>query len=180
LKQESDAERMANQLRQVKDSNCYEIWSCCARLYSASSFLYNLINTFLRNKDMTKVATLGAYCHLLWFHVLHSAPPKETTFYRGCTLTDDMVEEYKQTIGTTISWPAFTSTSKSRQVADMFCGNTLFIVQLARYCGFRSDISSLSHYPQEEEVIFCAGMDYKIDKVERDSKSGKYLIFLFY
>ncbi|CAF1172859.1 unnamed protein product [Didymodactylos carnosus] len=178
LKQEFESQLIAEKLRDVKDKP-YEIFHCCARLYSAESFLYKLVNTTLRNEDMTKVDTLGAYCNVLRYYLrLNTQGPGKTAFYRGCTLTNEMIDGYIQAVGTQITWPAFTSTSKSRQQAEQF-GNTLFIIRPSgRMGGQLRDISYLSHYPHEEEVLIVAGHCYDVDKVEHNPDNGKYLIYL--
>jgi hypothetical protein len=41
-----------------------ELYLCAARLYSAESFLYKLVNELQRNKDMSKADIFGPLCHL--------------------------------------------------------------------------------------------------------------------
>jgi hypothetical protein len=89
-----------------------------------------------------------------------------------------MIEEYKQAINRFIVWPAFTSTSKDRGVAENF-GNTLFIIRLLeRQPQSVSDISSLSIYPNEQEVLLVDGYLFHVEWIEFNSKSGKYQIDL--
>ncbi|CAF1351228.1 unnamed protein product [Adineta steineri] len=176
LNQEFDAQRMAEQLR-----SCLKEWhvkECAVRLYSAESFLYKLINSTLRTEDWSKIDTLGPFCYLLWLHEINAFHWNEDIVYRGVTLKDKMLEEYKQAVGTYIIWPAYTSTSLNRQAAEQF-GNTLFIIKLDRGLGnFVSNISSLSHYPHEQEVLLACGYRLKVDKVERELGNEKYLIHL--
>ena len=114
---------MADQLRTAK--NIKEIQACAARRYSAESFLYKLVNATLRNKDMSKADTLGPFCSLLRVHVSENDDIPDQLLYRGMALIKEMIEEYKQCVGAEIVWPAFTSTTKDRRVAEKF-GNTLF------------------------------------------------------
>ncbi|CAF1561374.1 unnamed protein product, partial [Didymodactylos carnosus] len=60
---------------------------------------------------------------------LHGLDQKELTIYRGCKLTEELIEEYTQNVGKLIQWLAFTSTTKDRKVAEVY-GNTLFIINL--------------------------------------------------
>lgn len=170
---------MADRLRSC--ANMEEALECAVRLYSASSFLYNLINSVMRNEDESKLETLGPFFYLLWSHVVINSLRNggEETVYRGCTLTKEMVEEYRQVIGTYIAWPAFTSTSKSREVAEMFTGNTLFVIRIhtdicARYC----DISLFSRFPQEEEILLITSVPLEVKNVEHDLTTGTYRIYL--
>ncbi|CAF4402512.1 unnamed protein product [Didymodactylos carnosus] len=117
----------------------------------------------MRNEDLSKVDTVGAYCNLLYSN---DAP--ELTLYHGCTLTNEMIEDHKRTVGKQIDWLSFTSTSKSRQQADQF-ENTLFIIHLSGdgyYSGHQKGISSLSNYPQEEELLLQPGVPLYLDKVD--------------
>jgi hypothetical protein len=175
LNQDFDAERMGEQLRSC--TNDEEILACVARLYSAESFLYKLLNTTLRNKDMSKLDTLGPFCVLLWLHLRSNKDKRDQLLYRGTTLTDEMIEEYKQAVGDQIIWNSFTSTSKDRRIAERF-GNTLFIILVKDETKWLSDISSLSHYPHEQEVLLQNHCVFTIDKIERDPKNGKYSIYM--
>lgn len=175
LNQEFDAQRMADQLRATK--NIREIQICAARLYSVESFLYKLVNATLRNKDMSKVDTLGPFCYLLRTHVSDNDDSRDQLLYRGMTLSKEMIDEYKQSVGTEIIWPAFTSTTKDRRVAELF-GNTLFIIDITEAFQFRSNISAHSNYPHEQEVLLEPDFVFKVDKIERDPRSGKYLIYM--
>ncbi|CAF3293836.1 unnamed protein product [Rotaria sp. Silwood2] len=128
INKEFDAQRMAEQLRSCKHDK--EIGQCVARLYSASSFLSELVNSTLRNDDMSKLDTLGPFCWLLDHRLGWNEGGWDCHVYRGMTLTDEMIEEYKQAIGQNIIWPAFTSTTLNRQVAEFYCANTLFIIDI--------------------------------------------------
>ncbi|CAF3434328.1 unnamed protein product [Rotaria socialis] len=57
LNEEFDGQQMADELKCCKGDE--EIKRCAARLYSAESFLYKLLNQTLRNEDMSKIETLG-------------------------------------------------------------------------------------------------------------------------
>lgn len=175
LNQEFVAERMGEQLRSCTSDE--EILVCAARLYSAESFLYKLLNTTLQSKDMSKLDTLGPFCILLWLHLKSNNDKQDQLLYRGMTLTDEMIEEYKQAVGHTIVWNAFTSTSKDPRIAERF-GNTFFIILVKDVSKWLSDISSLSYYPHEQEVLLQNYCVFTIDKVERDPKSGKYSIYM--
>ncbi|CAF3073602.1 unnamed protein product [Rotaria socialis] len=103
---------------------------------------------------------------------------KEQIVYRGANLTDGILEEYKNAIDTTIQWLSFTSTSKVRQVSENF-GNTLFIIRLhEKSLQSQFDLSSVSYYPEEQEVLLPISYNFHVDKIEHDSTSGKYLIYM--
>lgn len=151
---------------------------CAARLYTAESFLYRLVNTALMNNDMSKIDTLGPFCYLLYFRLRLDRKREDQTLYRGATLSMTMIDEYKQAVGKTIIWLGFTSTSKDRRVAEMYAGNALFIILAKDTWHPQNDISKLSYYPDEREVLLSPFYSCIIDKIEFESNSKKYLIYM--
>ena len=115
LKQDLDAQKIVEQLKKYHGEA--ETGQCVIRLYSAESFLYKLVNATLRNDDRSKIDTLGPFCWLLFKHIKEGKDSVKTDLYRGTTLTDEMIDEYKNAVGSTIQWSAFTSTSKDRRMA---------------------------------------------------------------
>ncbi|CAF1196303.1 unnamed protein product [Adineta steineri] len=170
-----DAQVMANRLR--KCTSYQEVAECAARLYSAESFLYKVLNAAMRNNDRSKLETLGPFCWLLNWHVVQRDWEIDQIVYRGASLTQEMIEEYRQCTGDRITWTAFSSSSKNRHLAEQF-GNTLFIINFPENYLFKKDISSISNYPDEQEVLIKAGHSFIIDNVEFDSNTGKHLIYL--
>ena len=174
LNKEFDAQRMAEMMRNC--TNQEEILNCAIHLYTRDSFLFKLVNSTLRNDDFSKVDTLGPLCYLIREHLFHADKSKEKiTVYRGTTLTDEMIEEYRRAIGKWIQWSAFTSTTRNRTVAEMYQGNTLFIMTIVSGY-FTRNISSLSQFEHEEEILLTANLHLKIDEVIFDPDNNKYLI----
>lgn len=173
------ARLIADQLSHSKNKSEYEILEQGVRLYTAEAFLYKLVNSTLRNEDMSKIDTLGAYCFIVQGHLWSSGKNREEIIvYRGTDMTDQMIDQYKLAVGSDIRYLAFTSTTKDRQVAEMYSNaNALFIIKLNN-SGFLRDISSISFYPDEEEVLLNAGHPFKVIQVEYDSNKNIYLIHL--
>ena len=174
LNQEFDAQKMVEQLMQCRHSS--QLQECVARLYSAESFLYKLVNSSLRNGVMSKANTLGPFCYLLWMHLRFGMEHALQTVYRGANLTVEMIDEFKRAVGRDIQFPAFTSTSKRVEVAEQF-GNTLFIIKLF-FAQNAKDISYLSYYPNEQEVLLRANYPFTVQEVKTHPSSGKFLIYL--
>ena len=148
------------------------------RLYSATSFLYRLLTASQRNKDTSKNHGLGPFSYLLSRHLYHRKTGGEQLLYRGVTLTDEIIEEYKRVLGQWIVWPSHVSASKKRSVAEKF-GNTVFIMRTMKEAPKnRSDISPFPHYPYEQEVSLDRFLFYGIEKMELDSTSGKHTIYM--
>ena len=156
------------------------ITECAINLYSKDTFLYAVLNAAIREYDESKVRTLGPMCVLINAHLSQRITlPGEQTVYRGMTLTDEMIQEYSEAVGQDISWPAFTSTSKNRDVAELFAGNTLCIITLnqGRFA-HGGDISHLSHMPDEDEFLLSIGFMLLVEKVDIDPSKAKHLIHL--
>jgi hypothetical protein len=176
LKEQSEGQLIVNQLLKVKHEVLKKVHDCCIRIYSMETFLYGLVNASLRNEDLSKVDTLGPYCYLLMLN-LYDSEKENSTLYRGCKLSDEMIGDYKTGVGKQIIWSSFTSLSRLRKEAERF-GDTLFIVQLTgtEYCS--QDIADLSEYSHEEEVILRPAHPLWIVKVGTDKKTKKHLIYL--
>ncbi|CAF3664220.1 unnamed protein product [Adineta steineri] len=183
LGKQIEAEWIAQQLRSVKSKSNVEMEKCIILLYTHESFLYRLINTTLRENDQSKIDNLGAFAELLSKCDCSSSMDQlgyAGELYRGAQLDEQTIESYRQSVGQTKTWDAFSSTSKNRKKAESF-GNVLFIINRDKSTRYRfsgMDISSISHYPEEEEVLIRAARNFTIEKFERDDLTGKYRIFL--
>lgn len=174
LNKEFDAQRMSEMMKNCKNEK--EILNCAIHLYTRDSFLFKLVNSTLRNDDFSKVETLGPLCYLIREHLFHADKSNERiTLYRGTILTEEMIEEYRQAIGKWIQWSAFTSTTKNRLVAEIYQGNTLFIITVVSGY-FTRNITALSQFEDEEEILLTANLHFKIDEVISDPDSKKYVI----
>ncbi|CAF3928368.1 unnamed protein product [Rotaria sp. Silwood1] len=177
LGQDNQAKWLGNTLLQFKNSTEKEINKCCVRLYTHESFLYILLNKTLREDDMSKVDTLGPFAYLLH---MSSSNLKEHLYqgivYRGAKLETDMINDYKKALNDGCrSWNGFTSTSRNRQYAGKF-GNVLFIIDIL-HSGTAIDVSSLSEFSNEEEVLINAGWNFSINSIEFDH-DGKQIIHI--
>ncbi len=174
----AEAAYMAEKIRQCSGKSRIEISKQCIHFYTKDSFLYYVLNKALREQDYSKLETLGPLCYLIrnYSRLLQDYIG---TVYRGLELKYTEIEAYKQHLGEWKTWPAYTSTSKDRQMAEMF-GNALFIIEitdvkLSSPRGY--DIAHISSYPHEQEVLIPAGVSFQIVKVEQDL-SQKYIIYL--
>ena len=59
------ANEIAGLLMSVAKNAVTEVHELCLYLYTRDTFLYKLINQVLRDRDMTKVDTLGPFCSIL-------------------------------------------------------------------------------------------------------------------
>ena len=167
---------MAEQLRACKTNSRREVSKTCIHLYTRESFLFRVLNTALRENDYSKVNTLGPLSFLIrnYFHTYRGFIG---TVYRGVNLSSTEIQMYRKAVSFWYTWPSYTSTSKNRSMAD-FRGNTLFIIDIVEmtFTTPRAfDISELSYFPSEEEVLLAAGTSFQVISVELDLRQ-KYII----
>ena len=197
------AEWLAQQLRNVKHlgTNVYvieemymlpnipsEIGQSCIHLYSRESFWYKLINRELRDDHtatVEQVRTIGPFCFLLKQYLLRNPSYNIETVYRSLNLDDEDRQKFMQQ---SLWFSAFTSTSKNRQLAELYGGNTLLIINLYE-CSMwtmgrkdavdcATEITDYSHFPEEEEVLIWPGNKFDFIKHEHDVTNKKYVIYL--
>ncbi|CAF2974955.1 unnamed protein product [Rotaria sp. Silwood2] len=188
-----EAKWIIQQLEKVKDQTKKEIGECCIYLYSLESFLYKILNHTMRligNKNhenvwRSKIETLGPFAFLLYYYLSYENLNHRTStiVYRGAQLTDEMIAEYQyvtRSKDSRRSFQTFTSCSRNRAKAEQF-GNTLFVLKAETRTSYRTlnmDISSLSAYPEEEEVLIRPGRSFKIERVEFEKTKKKHVIYL--
>lgn len=174
----TEAIYIAEKLREYSGQSRIEIAKLCIHFYTKDSFLYNVLNKALREHQYTKLETMGPLCYLIRNYSRFSKD-YIGTIYRGVELSDSEIEAYKRSINEWKTWPAFTSTSKDRQMAEMF-GNTLFIIEITdiKLSSPRAyDIAHISCYPHEKEVLIPAGSSFNVVNVVQDG-SKKCLIYI--
>ena len=168
----TEANWMVEQLKACKTKSRREISRLCIHLYTRESFLYRILNAALRESDFSKLETLGPLCFLIRDYS-RTCSEFVGTVYRGLDLTMDMINSYKQALGTWRTWPSYTSTSKDRSMAELL-GNTLFIIEITELTlnSPRSyDLTDISQFPSEKEVLLPAGTSFLITDVEINSNS---------
>ncbi|CAF1378495.1 unnamed protein product [Rotaria sp. Silwood1] len=172
---------IADSLKSMKEKSKAEICKHCAWLYTRECFLYKLLNKCLRESDLSKLRTLGPFSYLLDQYLKSESESRykhrglNGTVYRGADLTPDMIKCYEHNKSNFGHWPAFTSTTKNRSKAEAF-GNVLFIIDLSNM-PVAADVSSISAYTDEEEVLLSVRTSFFIRNVEKTT-NGKTLIDL--
>ncbi|CAF1366722.1 unnamed protein product [Rotaria sordida] len=181
-----EAEKLAKMLREKKNAGMEEVWKLCVYLYTLESFLYKTLNAAMRlvgDKEReqvwrSKVRTLGPFCLLLWDDPFNQKVTIKKTLYRGAELTKKQIAKYKDMAKDKVafgSFQAYTSCSRNREKAEEF-GNTLFIMKVLY--AFIADLSPLSEYSEEEEELITPGVCFRVESVEFNRKTKKYLIHL--
>jgi len=169
---------IAGLLMSVAKNDFTEVQKFCLNLYTRETCLYKLINQMLRNRDMTKVDTLGPFCSILnGSFALLSQYRYSGVVYRGVLLSPEQIKLYQQACGIFQQWDSFVSTTKNRNLANIY-GNTLFIITIGGPHVNGLDISSLSNFLEEEEVLISPGRTFSVDEVEFNIPDNKYHVYI--
>ncbi|MCU0696021.1 MAG: ADP-ribosyltransferase domain-containing protein [Myxococcaceae bacterium] len=110
---------------------------------------------------------------------LNQLPEVKGTVYRGANLDAERLAKYK--VGEVVTERGFTSTTVNKamvmgQTAEQqFNKNSMFVIKSA---GGGRDVSILSQFPEEKEVLFGPGTEFKVLKNAFDKKLGKNVIYL--
>ncbi|CAF3551399.1 unnamed protein product [Rotaria sp. Silwood1] len=162
------------------------------RWYTKQCFIYRLCNKALRTEDIELLYIFRYYIQDLCkrlavehetFRTKEINQPR-LTLYRGLRLTKDELIRFQSNVGSLTSTNGFLSTTRNYDLALEFALKTskrsvdvlptLFIVEadLRLDDVVFADITSLSVYPEEEEVLFDIGCAFKINEVYfNDSKN---------
>ncbi|CAF3685351.1 unnamed protein product [Rotaria sordida] len=163
---------------------------CCAKIYTYECFLYKVLNTTLRKNNFSKLETLGPYCFLLYNHIgshvnnawisryqqrFRHITMTSLFVYRGDFASEETINEYKKAVGQInkyFKWTTFVSTSKQRAQAEGFESNALYIIRLiqADINDQYSDLTEISYYPNEQEVLLAPGVRFKVQEVTFNDK----------
>jgi hypothetical protein len=127
------------------------------RTYSSDFFVahqkfYCYTNQQLCADNMETMSKLMPLIRRATRQINYHAPSSELVVYRGMTLNNSQKAFF--TTGTVFRFPGFTSTSKSKDKAQLFGSNTLFEIRIYAGCLQVRDIASISYYPSEEEYLF--------------------------
>ncbi|CAF1394424.1 unnamed protein product [Rotaria magnacalcarata] len=161
--------------------------------FTKDTFLYRFINKILRSGDVE-------FFHNLRFYIAHLSSQlmklkcqqqefmKEVTVvYRGLRQSLTELAVLKSLVGNVIVTKGFTSTSRDRRVALFFAGANepqsieskplLFEIKVDFSLQFviAADITHLSCFPEEQEVLFDSGTKFKIEMLTFDLSSGVWL-----
>ena len=176
---ESNAAQRKRDLPDLSEVTVAHITSAIA--YTAGGVACYGVNTLLRNLDLggcqqhqLHIRSLLAFQRGRSRH-LRNASNRGKIVFRGCMLPRDMLSQY--TVGEIVVWPAFTSTSVNRAVAEMFGGggggsattaSVLFEIVVETWCPLRD----ISVFPQEEEILLPAFSAFKVVTIRDDGVGG--------
>jgi tetratricopeptide (TPR) repeat protein len=159
------------------------------RWYSKQSFVYKLVNKALRSEDIDQLHTFRFFISDLSENLAREhekillSEEEILTVYRGVKLDKAEFDKLKQNQGKLISTNGYLSTSRLRSKALLFAVKptkrtdvvpVLFeikcnIKELGKNVIF-ADISKISIYPKEQEVLFDLSAAFQLECIEKDGE----------
>lgn len=188
----------AEELKNIQEFIQTYTYEDTIRWYTKQSFIYRLCNKALRTEDIELLYIFRYYiqdlCKRLAFeHESFRTKQKYDPIlklYRGLKLTKDELIRFKTNIGSLISTNGFLSTTRDYDLALSFALKaskrsvevypTLFIIEADVYLdgAVFADISELSVYPEEKEVLFDIGCAFKIREVYFDNSKNVWIVHM--
>ncbi|CAF3101005.1 unnamed protein product [Rotaria sp. Silwood2] len=103
--------------------------------------------------------------------------------YRGDTITKEKLDDYCQAAGNInryFKWLCFVSTSIDKDIAEIFGTNVIYKIDLGRYEWNDQfvDISNLSNYPSEKEILLRPGVRFRVDQVDIDENTSRAYVHI--
>ena len=133
---------------------------------------YQKLNDALRSKDAEKLKAVDPYIKVAESG-LEQLPDYKGVVFRGVNLDEypKVLESYKK--GEIVTEAGFTSTSVTRE-ASFKRKDTMMIIEAES----GKDVSFLSDYPNQKEILFRPDTKFKVLDVSIDEKTGQRKIRL--
>ena len=141
--------------------------------YTRETFLYSLLNKALRTQDIDMLFLLRFWLRDIEREFERYKSLVAIRVYRGQLISNEEIQLLRESAGQLISFNAFLSTSKQREVALFYLGDlttpnefqkVLFEIDLdPRIDGVKpfADISVLSQFPSDQEVLIMLGSIFR-------------------
>ena len=159
----------------------------CIAWYTRETFIYKLINKALRTEDIEQLYIFRYFISDLSrqladrYQLMKSLPEKILRLYRGVPTLKQEFEKLKKNIGKTFAANSYWSTSRDRSYALTFAKSSVDRENIAAVlyeieCNLENendstiftDISDISRFPGEREVLFDAGSVFQIENIEEE------------
>jgi tetratricopeptide (TPR) repeat protein len=148
--------------------------------YTRQSFLYRLLNKALRVQNIDLLYLFQFFIRDLAQELENNICLSPICIYRGQQMFKEEIEMLQKSVGEYISMNSFLSTSLNRQKARSFLFSAVpsdgvekvfFEIdadpRIENTKPF-SNITSLSYFPREEEVLFMIGSIFRLIEMKRD------------
>lgn len=156
--------------------------------YTRDIFLYKMLNKALRVQNTELLYLFRFVIRDLYQQLKENQCKTPIQTYRYQSLSNDELRALQRSMGQFISIDSFFSTSSNREVALGFLRNAtvtndlqkiLFVIQadprVVKSKPF-ADISALSSFSQESEVLFMVGCIFRLMDIRRDNDQKCWII----
>jgi tetratricopeptide (TPR) repeat protein len=154
--------------------------------YTKESFLYRLLNKALRVRNIDLLFLIRFFINDLQVQLEKLKSSKPLRVFRAQLMSLEEFQVFQQSIGQYISMNSFISTSLNRDLALFYLGNSVLdnenspkrlLFEINADPSIEcikpfANISELSNFPEEEEVLFMLGSVFRLDAIvfEPDKK----------
>lgn len=187
-------ETQKNVVRQFSKESIEQNIQNAVRWYTKDSIIYRDLNQACRTENIVEV-----YSHRYMIKLISRQlkieygkfirKSEELEFYRGGCVEDDYIDQIKANTGKLIAINGFWSASTKENVAKKFIRRRereglhkiLFVIKINMKNSHNSifaDVSKLSDFGPEYEIIFDLGSIFTIDSVEFNEEESCYVVSL--
>ncbi|CAF2067035.1 unnamed protein product [Rotaria magnacalcarata] len=161
--------------------------------YSRPSCIFRLVNRVLRTEDISGLFLFHQFIVDLHNQIVEEQQKQRQLLsiqrvYRGQFLPNSELEHMQKATGKLLSSNGFISTSRDRNVAELYISKTpptdqasvLFIidVDMSLESTLCADISTLSVIPAEYEVLFTLSAVFRLNNVVYDKEHNRWEVFM--
>ena len=170
------------------------------RWYTLNSCFYRFVNQAFRTENIPEIYANRYLIRLICLqlrseHKEYTTRYRQTSssrtlrLYRGQKLKQCHIDSIRKRTNQLMTFNGFVSTTVDEEVAKV-CTNrhsientqkVLFRIDVdmsEHQSAIFADVSVLSRYPQEKEVLLAVGMTYRVKSVKYDSNEGFYRVHL--
>jgi hypothetical protein len=145
--------------------------------YTRESFFYRTLNAALREQNIHLIFLYRSFISDIHRQLQNYQSKESLRVYRSQVMSNEELDYLKQNIGEFVSVNSFLSTTKLRQMAEFYMGDTTQKINLERVL-FEIDadpemvttkpfaeISKYSHFVNEFEVLFMLGSIFRLNHI---------------
>jgi tetratricopeptide (TPR) repeat protein len=158
--------------------------------YTKESFLYRLLNKALRIRNIDLLFLVRFFIRDLKAQLMQLMSSTPLRVFRGQLMSSEEFQKFQRSLGQYISMNSFVSTSLNRDLALFYLGSSVLDNENApKRLLFEinadpsiecikpfADISKISNYPEEEEVLFMLGSVFRIDSIIFESNEQIWVV----
>lgn len=163
--------------------------------YTRETFVYRLLNKALRQRNVTLLLVFGFFIQNMYRQLKSENQKFKSEYsssdfvkvYRGQSMWNDEIEQIKNGYNKIVNW-CFLSTTYDRSLASIYLNdlvqpedrvqNILFEIEIdCRKMSYPyGDITHLSHFPNEREILFMTGSVFRVKDITYDEIQRTWLL----